>query len=230
MRNKKNLLAVITARGGSKGLPKKNILDLAGKPLIAWTIQAAQKSKYIDRVILSSDDDDIIKVAKKSGCEVPFKRPQELSNDEASSIDVLLHAIEQVPGYDYVILLQPTSPLRSSSDIDNAFELMMSSKLESCASVCETQKTPYWMFEIDSKKVLKNILDMPKNGYRRQSLPKTYELNGAIYICKIKTLIHDKMLINNFTTAYIMSRSKSVDIDNLSDFNMCKKYIEDTND
>lgn len=230
MINKKKILAVITARGGSKGLPKKNILDLSGKPLIAWTIQAAKKSKYIDRVILSSDNDDIIKVSKKFGCEVPFKRPQELSGDEASSIDVLLHAIKKIPGYDYVILLQPTSPLRSSSDIDDAFKLMISSKLETCTSVCETQKTPYWMFEIDSNKVLKNILDMPKNGHRRQSLPKTYELNGAIYISNIKALIHDRMLINSATAAYVMSQDKSVDIDDLSDFNRCKKYIEDRND
>ena len=117
------ILAVITARGGSKGLVRKNILDLAGMPLIAWTIQAAKQSKYINRVVLSSDDDEIMTVAEKYGCEVPFRRPAMLASDDASSLDVLFHAIGEVSGYDYVILLQPTSPLRTSTDIDDAFDL-----------------------------------------------------------------------------------------------------------
>ena len=125
-KNMPKVLAVIPARGGSKGLVRKNILDLAGIPLIAWTIEAAKRSKYIDRVVLSSDDDEIMAVAKHYGCEVPFRRPSALASDDAASLDVLFHAIEKVPGYDYVILLQPTSPLRTFTDIDSAFEMMMS--------------------------------------------------------------------------------------------------------
>ena len=227
MKNLPKILAIITARGGSKGLPKKNILNLAGKPLIAWTIEAAQQSKYIDKVILSSDDDEIISVAQEFKCEVPFRRPAELATDEASSVDVLFHAIEKVPGYDYVALLQPTSPLRTSSDIDSAFELMLSSKASSCSSVCETAKTPYWMFSMQSNKVLSRLLQLPKNGHRRQSLPLTYELNGAMYLLKIEILYSEKCLTPDKTIAYEMCRERSIDIDNLVDFQKCKKYLEE---
>lgn len=227
MENLPKILAIITARGGSKGLPKKNILNLAGKPLIAWTIEAAQQSKYIDKVILSSDDDEIISVAQEFKCEVPFRRPAELATDEASSVDVLFHAIEKVPGYDYVALLQPTSPLRTSSDIDSAFELMLASKATSCSSVCETAKTPYWMFSMKSNKVLSRLLQLPTNGHRRQSLPLTYELNGAIYLLNIKTLYSEKNLTPDKTIAYEMSRERSIDIDNLLDFEKCKKYLKE---
>src|SRR5690606_37646573 len=112
-----NVLAVITARGGSKGVPRKNVRNLGGKPLIAWTIEEAQKSKYITKLILSSEDKDIIDVAKQYGCEVPFIRPLELAQDDTLGIDVVIHAMIQCPGYDYVILLQPTSPLRTVKDI-----------------------------------------------------------------------------------------------------------------
>lgn len=227
MKNLPKILAIITARGGSKGLPKKNILNLAGKPLIAWTIEAAQQSRYIDKVILSSDDDEIISVAHDFKCEVPFRRPAELATDEASSVDVLFHAIEKVSGYDYVALLQPTSPLRTSSDIDSAFELMLSSKATSCSSVCETAKSPYWMFSMQSNKVLSRLLQLPTNGHRRQSLPVTYELNGAIYLLNIETLYSEKSLITDKTIGYEMCRERSIDIDNLADFQKCNKYLEE---
>jgi len=227
MKNLPKILAVITARGGSKGLSKKNILNLGGKPLIAWTIEAAQQSKYIDKVVLSSDDNEIISVAREFNCEVPFRRPAKLATDEASSIDVLFHAIEKVPGYDYVALLQPTSPLRTSYDIDKAFELMILSKANACSSVCETAKTPYWMFSMESNNVLNRLLPLPINGHRRQSLPLTYELNGAIYLLNIKTLYSEKNLTPDKTIAYEMSRERSIDIDNLVDFEKCKKYLKE---
>ena len=157
--NKKEIkvLAVIPARGGSKGLIRKNILDLAGLPLIAWTIKAAKESQIISNVILSSDDDEIIEVAKRFDCEVPFKRPSHLATDNATSVDVLAHAIKDYSSYDFVIMLQPTSPLRTSIDIDAAFELMTSLNAKSCVSVCQTSKTPYWMYSLSNDGVLENL-------------------------------------------------------------------------
>ena len=123
MLNGKTILAIIPARGGSKGIPRKNIKPLAGKPLIAWTIEEAKKSKYIDRLILSSEDEEIIRIAKKWGCEVPFVRPKEFAEDETSGIEPILHAIETLSEkYDYVCLLQPTSPLRTVNDIDGCIK------------------------------------------------------------------------------------------------------------
>ena len=230
LKNEKKVLAVITARGGSKELPRKNILNLAGIPLIAWTIRAAKESKYITRVILSSDDDEIIQVAKKYDCDVPFRRPAKLATDEASSLDVIYHSIENVSGYDYVILLQPTSPLRTSGDIDSAFELMMSLEANSCVSVCKTKKTPYWMFSLEGDQSLKKLLPLPEDAHYRQALPDVYELNGAIYILKIDSLYRDRSLVPEKSIAYVMERSVSIDIDSLEDFKRCQNYLEETND
>ena len=220
------VLAVIPARGGSKGLVRKNILDLAGIPLIAWTIEAAKRSKYIDRVVLSSDDDEIMAVAKHYGCEVPFRRPSALASDDAASLDVLFHAMEKVPGYDYVILLQPTSPLRTSTDIDSAFEMMMSSGVNGCVSVCEVAKSPFWMYSLDKNNLLSKLLPLPLGGHRRQSLPASYELNGAMYLAKIESLYIDKSLIPEQTIAYEMSRDRSIDIDCLLDLQKCEEYLD----
>jgi N-acylneuraminate cytidylyltransferase len=225
--NNYKVLAVITARGGSKGLVRKNVLYLAGFPLISWTIKAAQKSKYITKVILSSDDDEIITVAKEYGCEVPFRRPEELATDNAASSEVIFHALEKVPGYDYVVVLQPTSPLRSSVDIDLAFELMVSSEADSCVSVCETAKTPYWMYHLESDKKLTPLLSLPLSSHRRQILPATYELNGAIYILKTSALSTEASLVPEGAIAYVMDRAESIDIDTLSDFKKCHTYLEE---
>jgi CMP-N-acetylneuraminic acid synthetase len=229
-KNKHKVLAVITARGNSKGLVRKNVLDLAGIPLIAWTIKAAHQSKYITKVILSSDDDEIINVAERFDCDVPFRRPSELATDDASSVDVVCHALENIPGYDYVIVLQPTSPLRSAADIDAAFELMISSEANSCVSVCETAKTPYWMYHLGPNKILNRLLPLPIDGHNRQALPSTYELNGAIYILSIGSLLSERNLIPRQTIAYVMDRAISIDIDCLSDFKRCQTYLEEASD
>ena len=135
-------LALIPARGGSKGLPRKNVLPAGGKPLIAWTIEAALASACVDRVVLSSDDDEIMAVAEAYGCEVLFRRPPELSGDSASSLAVVSHALAQLPAFDHVMLLQPTSPMRLASDIDAAFELMCSQGAQACVSVCPVEESP----------------------------------------------------------------------------------------
>ncbi|MDB4173097.1 acylneuraminate cytidylyltransferase family protein, partial [bacterium] len=159
MINGQSVLAVIPARGGSKGLPGKNILKLKDKPLLAWTIEAAKESKYLDHVIVSTDNDDISKAAKDYGCDVPFLRPHELATDEASIYDVLVHALDQLKdSYDVLVLLQPTSPLRTFKDIDACLQILSDSNAPSCVSVCEASKSPNWMYWLDKEDHLTPIL------------------------------------------------------------------------
>lgn len=221
-----NVLAIIPARGGSKGLPRKNILPVGGRPLIAWSIEAARGANCIHRVVLSSDDDEIIAVAKAYGCDVPFKRPETLATDEASSMDVVLHALEQLPNHDIVILLQPTSPLRTSADIDSAFELMMRSGAPSCVSVCPASESPYWMYSLGDQQRMHQLIKPAADATRRQELPPAYSLNGAIYIARTDWLHKHRSFIGNDTVAYVMPRSRSIDIDTEEDFLAMKKLTE----
>ncbi|MGL5255765.1 MAG: cytidylyltransferase domain-containing protein [Proteocatella sp.] len=215
----KSILAIIPARGGSKGLPRKNILELKGKPLIAWTIEAAKKSTYIDTVVVSSEDNEIIEVALKWGAEIPFHRPQELAQDDTPSIDIILHAINILPQYDYILLLQPTSPLRTAEDIDSCIEYFFSMKATSCVSISQVKSSPYWMYSLEKNNKLKSLLGSESSvHYQRQKLPVIYEINGAIYIAEKKWLIKNKGYISNETIGYIMEENKSIDIDNESDF------------
>jgi CMP-N,N'-diacetyllegionaminic acid synthase len=222
----RGVLALITARGGSKGLPRKNVLPVAGRPLIAWTISAALESSFVDRVVLSSDDDEIIDIAKSLGCEIPFRRPKELSTDQASSIDVVLHAISMIHGYRYLVLLQPTSPMRSAEDIDMAMKLMLECGANSCASVCRVEESPYWMYRVNTEGRLQSLLPTDTSVSRRQDLPEIYVLNGAIYIASIDQLLKQKNFVNNDTLAYVMPKERSIDIDDASDFEAFRKLIE----
>lgn len=228
MKNK-SVLGLITARGGSKGLPRKNILHVGGRPLIAWTIEAAKDSEAINRFVLSSDDDEIITAAEAWGCEVPFRRPPELANDKTSSMDVVLHALEKLPGYEYVVLLQPTSPLRTSTDIDEAFALMNTCGASSCVSVCEAEQSPYWMYKLQANNKLTNLLP-PLNGIsRRQDLPPVFVLNGAIYIARTDKLLQSRSFLNEDTVAYKMPIDRSIDIDTFADFESFRRVVEDIN-
>src|SRR5687767_5058839 len=177
----RRVLAVIVARGGSQGLPGKNILPIAGRPLLAWTIDAARAARSIDRTILSSDDEAIIAAARGCGCEVPFRRPAELATDTATAVDVVLHALDNVSEYDVVVLLQPTSPLRTAADIDAACAQLAASGAPSCVSVCMAEQSPYWMYRLNGSRRLEPLLEAPTGATRRQDLPPVYVLNGAIY-------------------------------------------------
>lgn len=223
---KKSVLAIIPARGGSKGLPRKNVLMAMGRPLIAWTISAARESSAIDQVVLSSDDDEIMEAAKMWGCEVPFRRPPELASDTSTSIDVVLHALDQLPGYDFVVLLQPTSPLRTSADIDAAFALIMSSGAPSCVSVCEVEQSPYWMYRLKENGQLEKLIPEAIGVTRRQELPLVYTLNGAIYIAQINWLRKTKSFLGDGCIAYQMPRERSNDIDNAEDFEVFRNKVE----
>lgn len=219
----KTILAIIPARGGSKGVPYKNIRNLAGKPLIAWTIEEAKKSKYIDRLILSSEDEQIIKVAKEWGCEVPFVRPAELAQDDTPGIEPVLHAIRTLKeDYDYIVLLQPTSPMRTAEDIDGCIEQCILQSAPACVSVCEVEQSPYWMYHINEKMRMIQLIDIPHTIVRRQDLPPVYVLNGAIYIAKKKFLMNNKTFVTDETLAYPMPTERSMDVDNESDFDYCE--------
>ena len=177
MINGKTVLAIIPARGGSKGVPKKNILSIGGKPLIAWTIEAAKNATFIDRLILSSDCQEIIETALKYGCEVPFVRPDELATDQAGSVAVVSHALTSLKeSYDYVVLLQPTSIFRSTEDIEGAVKYCLDNQVFSCVSVVECEKPPYWMYHIQDKKLVSVIKQNAFYSRRQDRLP-TYELN-----------------------------------------------------
>lgn len=213
MINGRTVLAVIPARGGSKGIPRKNIRETAGKPLIAWTIEAAQKSNYIDRIVLSSDDLEIIEVAQRWGCEVPFIRPAELARDDTPGMDPIIHTLQNLEKYDYIVLLQPTSPLRIASDIDQSIELCSLNNSNACVSVSETDKSPYWMYSLESNNQMTPILTAKDSNLRRQDLPTFVALNGAVYVAKCDWLLLNKTFVTNETIAYQMPKERSIDID-----------------
>lgn len=219
------VLAVIPARGGSKGLPRKNILEAGGRPLIAWTIDAALAASCVDRVVLSTDDEEIAAVAKGFGCDVPFMRPPELADDEAPTIDVVMHALRSIPQHDVVILLQPTSPLRTAADIDAAFSLMKKRQAPSCVSVCPVEETPYWMYRIDAGDHLLSLMEPTLRANRRQDLPEVFSLNGAIYIADTAWLLGTQSFVTPETVAYVMPRERSIDIDSSEDLDSFKNAL-----
>lgn len=227
MLNNKTFLAVIPARGGSKRLPRKNVLDLAGKPLIVWTIEAAKNSRYIDKFIVSTDDQEIKKVSEHFGAEV-LTRPGELATDTASSVDVVLHAINaQNQRYDYVILLQPTSPLRTAQHVDEAIELLFQKNANAIISVCETDHSPLWTNTLPEDGSMDNFIREEVKGKRSQDLPTYYRLNGAIYIVKTDSVKIDKtLLLAKHCFSHAMDKQTSIDIDNSLDFELCKLQIE----
>lgn len=224
-----SVLGVILARGGSKGLPRKNIRDLAGKPLIAWTIEAGHDSEYLDRLILSSDDKKIMTVAEEYGCEVPFRRPDKLAADDTPSMDALLHAVDQVPDHDYVVLLQPTSPLRTAADIDATITRCHENHAPVCVTVTDTDKPPQWMYTFGKRDKLKPVLDESEIVTRRQEAPKTYVVNGAVYVARSEWLREHKMFYTDQTIGYPMPPERSADVDTALDLRWCemlKKYNE----
>jgi CMP-N,N'-diacetyllegionaminic acid synthase len=213
MINGERILGIIPARGGSKGIPGKNIRPLAGKPLLAWTIEEAKKSKYIDRLVLSSDDKKIMEVAKQYGCEVPFIRPKELALDHSSSVEVILHCLQHLDDYDWVIQLQPTSPFRTTNDIDQCIEYCIKKNANSCVSVTETEKSPFWMYFMDQEAKLRKVIDLNLSALRRQDLPKVFSLNGAIYMARCKWFQEKKTFLSTETVGFCMPRERSLDID-----------------
>nr|WP_243894336.1 MULTISPECIES: acylneuraminate cytidylyltransferase family protein [Clostridium] len=226
----KKILAIIPARGGSKGIPYKNIMKICNKPLIAYSIEAAKNSKYIDYTLVSTDDEAIKDISLKYGAKVPFLRPKEISDDKAKSIDVVLHAIDYLKKdskeFDYVILLQPTSPLRTMEDIDKAIENIVNSNNNSLISICECDENPVLMRTIENNK-LNTIFQFKGDNLRRQELPKFYIFNGALYINKVDMLLNEKAFVNEDTMPFIMDRYKSIDIDNIIDAKIAELILKE---
>jgi N-acylneuraminate cytidylyltransferase/CMP-N,N'-diacetyllegionaminic acid synthase len=233
--NGKTVLAIIPARGGSKGIPQKNIKLLAGKPLIAWTLENAKKSKYIDRIIVSTDSQEIANVSLKYGAEAPFIRPRELAADETPSSEVIVHTIKwfeinRNQKFNVFILLQPTSPLRNGNQIDSALENFISNSNNKClVSVKEVEESPYWMKIIDDDYYLKNFTLKQNNFTRRQDLPKIYILNGAIYIMTTSDFMNYKSFDVDKTVPFIMDKKSSIDIDNELDFEIAEYLFKKRN-
>ena len=228
----KTFLAIVPARGGSKRLPRKNILDLGGKPLIAWTIEAAIGCSYIDEVMVTTDDVEIANVAKKYGAEVPFLRPAELASDTATSFDAIRHAIEYYrkelgKEFDFVVLLQPTSPFRDAHNISKAIELCEGKKAKAIVSVCAVDHSPLWMNTLPEDLSMVRFIRSEVKNKRSQDLDVFYRLNGAIYICEVGTLLEEKtFFIDRSIYAYPMQVENSIDIDNKIDFMMASCILQ----
>lgn len=221
------MLALIVARGGSKGLPNKNIKLLNNKPLIAYTIEAAQKSKYIDKIILSTDCHQIAKIAQKYGAIVPFMRPESLATDDSPVIETFIYTIDKLNnefGYKIseFVLLQPTSPLRTSEDIDNAIELFYNKNADSVISYTPEHHPIFWHKFINDDYTFEDIFQNTQTN--RQNIKKTFYPNGAIYVFKY-SLICQKKYYSEKSFAYIMPRNRSVDIDTIEDFEYAEFLI-----
>lgn len=213
-----SVLAVIPARGGSKGLPRKNLLPLAGKPLMAWTIEATLASAYVDRVVLSSENQEIIEAGRQWGCDIPFPRPTELASDTARTIEVLHHLLRNLDRqYNLVVQLQPTSPFRNALDINAALEYCLAAQAPACVSVCRVEKSPHWTFSLSDKGTMSPIIPLPRGKSRRQELTDFFELNGAIYLAQSEWIAQRDSFLSKDTVGYVMPAERSLDIDTAED-------------
>lgn len=228
-------LGIITARGGSKGIPKKNLALLDGKPLLCYTIKAAQASKKLTRIILSSDDNDIVKFGRQMGVLVPFIRPPQLSDDDAASVDVASHAFqfleaeEDLP-YDLIFLLQPTAPLRTGEDIDASIELLEHSDADSVVGVVKLEEPhPAKLMTLKDGILVPFFINRWNEKLRRQQLEPVYRVNGAVYCVRREVLLRDKSLWGTKTLAYIMPPERSVNIDTNLDLMLAELILKESN-
>ncbi|UVT16853.1 MAG: acylneuraminate cytidylyltransferase family protein [Nitrospira sp.] len=220
----RTVLGLIPARAGSKRAPKKNLRWIGGRPLIAWTIEEARKSRYIDRLILSSEDDEIIAVAKEWGCEVPFKRPPELATDEAQGIEPVLHALHVMQGFDVIVLLQPTSPLRIVDDIDQCIEKCVYDDAPCVVSIAQVDKNPGWMYTLEGTNRIRPLLK-GKDASTPYVPDPVYALNGAVYVADVNWLKKSKSFLTDETVGMIMPKERSLDIDTELDFRILHALV-----
>lgn len=232
IKNKK-ILAIITARGGSKSIPKKNIIPVNGKPLIYYVIQAARKSKLLDEAIVSTDSPEIKKTSLRFGIKVPFLRPKNLATDKSKSIDALIHGLNFMENrnktrYDYVMCLQPTNPFVSGADIDEAIKLIINKKTDSLTSVYKLTDFHPAKLKVISQGLLKDFQVKEAKGTRRQDYPDIYKRNGGIYLIKRETALKG-LLFGKTTAPYIMPPEKSVDINDYFDLEFVKVLLKKLN-
>jgi CMP-N-acetylneuraminic acid synthetase len=216
------ILGLVPARGGSKGIPRKNVLPIAGKPLIAWTIEATLAARVLDRVVVTTDDPEIAEIAVAHGADVPFLRPIELARDETPGIDPVLHALDALPEYDTVVLLQPTSPLRTSDDIAAAVALFDDGNAGNVISVSEASHVG-WTFAMDAA----GVLDVGTRDVaaRRQDMSRQFVLNGAIYIAATARLHAARSFLVPGVVGYPMPAERSVDIDTMLDWRVAEMLL-----
>jgi len=223
-------ISIIPARRGSKGIPRKNIRLLISKPLIVYTIESAKKSKYLNRIIASTEDKEIAEISKKYGAEV-IERPAKFAKDDAPALPVFQHVVdflEKNDKYkpDIIVILQPTSPLREGRDIDRAIEKLLQTNCDSVVSVCEFDHSPYWAYKLNGDKI-EYFVKSKYNTARRQDLPKIYRPNGAVYVTRRKILIEENRVLGGDTRAIIMPLERSVDIDTELDFKFAEFLIKE---
>lgn len=227
----KRIIAIIPARSGSKGLPNKNIRSLNGKPLIAYSIEAAKESGIFDEIFLSTDSQEYADIAVQYGANVPFLRSDNLATANASTWDCVIEAIENYQkggkNYDIFVLLQPTSPLRTAQDIAAAVELMIAKNADSVVSVSEADHSPLWYNTLPESKSLNGFLRPEIMTKNRQQLPTYYRVNGAIYIVSTAYFSRTQNIYDGNSFAYIMPRRNSIDIDNLLGFSIAEYLISE---
>jgi len=223
------VVAVIPARAGSKGIPNKNLHNIGGKPLISWSIEAAVNSAHIDKIIVTSDGDAILAAASSHAKVDTLKRPSELAQDHTPTAPVITHALKElkitVDQYDYLILLQPTSPLRTTAHIDEAIEKMMNSEATTLISVSEPEHHPLKSFQKNEKGYLEGIVNNEYPFLPRQELPKVYQPNGAIYIVELNYFLENENFYSKKTVEFLMSAETSIDIDTLEDVKKAESYV-----
>jgi CMP-N,N'-diacetyllegionaminic acid synthase len=230
--NKNRIICIIPARKGSKGLKDKNIKKLNGVPLIAWSINIAKKCKFIDEIIVSTDSVKISKIAKKYGAKVPFLRPKKFATDKSSSFSVIKHAIDfykkKKVFFDYILLLEPTSPFRSLNDLNKFIIKIFKNKIESMVTVTKVEKNhPLFLYYINKKNILiPYIKNLQRLYIRRQDLKPLFYLEGSIYMSKISILLKHKSFYHKKTQAFQIEKMKSLEIDDIDDFNLAKFYAK----
>jgi CMP-N,N'-diacetyllegionaminic acid synthase len=234
----KKIIAIVPARQGSKGLAKKNIINFIGKPLLAWSIEAALQSNYVDRIIVSTDSTEIAGVGEKFGADIPFIRPSYLSEDSSTSVEVICHAIEFMSeklgeNFDFVILLEPTSPLRTSEDVDLALEKLIGSPdARSLVSVGESESQHNKLqFNITESEFISVEPSSKKFVHiRRQDLARSYFLDGSIYLSYIHTLFEFASFVHGKTLTLSLPKWKNIEIDDEYDYVMAlalgRKYLK----
>jgi CMP-N-acetylneuraminic acid synthetase len=221
-------LGVIPARGGSKSVPRKNIAMLNGKPMIAYTIQAAQGSQRLTDFVVSSEDAEIIRVAQQYGAPAPFVRPEELATDDAPSLPVVQHAVRKMEAlkgvkYDVIVLLQPTTPLRRPEDIDAVIDKLVSTGADSVVSVCDVGAYhPARMRKIEDDRLVELPVREPREMLRRQDLPPVYIRNGAVYAVRRQVVMEQNSMIGQVSRPYIMPENRSVNVDSPLDFRLAE--------
>lgn len=217
-----HVTALIPARGGSKRLPRKNAKLFCGKPLISWSIEVALASKYIDHVVVSTDDLEIKQIAEQYGADVPFLRPDDLSNDHASSFDVIKHAIEKLDikkENHLIVLLQPTSPLRLVAELDAAIDFFVAKNAKGVVTISEAEHSPMWSNTLPENANLSEFIRPEVQGKRSQDLPTYYRLNGSIYIYEVLSLLgKDKIFYDSDVYGFQTDKDTAVDIDTALDF------------